>query len=102
VNEPQLPGGDSRRDFTKKLAVLAAAPLAAALPDDAAAQRPGEAIADSLLEIAKARFGDHITDAQLRDVKRGIMRNQQGAELLRRVKLTNADEPAMIFRADLP
>jgi len=93
----------SRRDFTRAVAALAAAPLVLA-PDEAVAQGAGDpalAVTDALFEIARARFGKHLSEEQLRELKRGIYRDQRGADYLRRVKLQNSDEPAVVFRADV-
>jgi hypothetical protein len=91
----------NRRDFGQALVAAAVTPLL--LSETADAQPvtdPATAIALALGEVARARFGKHLTDEQLKDVRRLIYRDQRGAELLHQVKLQNSDEPAVIFRAN--
>jgi hypothetical protein len=92
----------SRREFARTIAGLAATPLAASL---AAADTPAEssaAVATALTEIARARFGKLLSEEDVKHIRRSIQREQYGAGLLKQVKLLNSDEPAMIFRADVP
>jgi hypothetical protein len=80
------------------LALLAAAPLAAATP--AAAQEKPASVADALFAVARAKYGGHLNAEQLDEVRRAIQRDQFSAEQLRKVPLRNGDEPAFVFRAD--
>ncbi len=93
----------NRREFAQALAAAAAAPLLLP-PEPAAAQGAADPAAgvQALTDLARARFGKHITDEQLKDVRRGLARLQRAADLLRQVKLHNSDEPAVVFRADAP
>ena len=93
----------SRREFSKQVALLAAAPVAAATAQ--AQQKPADphlATAEALTEIVRQRSGKSLTEEQLALVKQGILRRLHSAELLKKVKLQNGDEPAFQFRADLP
>jgi hypothetical protein len=99
--DPDPGRGPTRREFAQALALLAAPVLGGS----AAAQQPADpaaAPADALTELARSRYGKHLTEDDLKNVKRSIQRGQLGAELLRKVKLANGDEPAFIFTADLP
>jgi hypothetical protein len=91
-----------RRQFGLAAVALAGglltSPTAAAEPEERPLVATGQALAESI----RARFGKHLTDAQLANVKRSVFRSLARAELLRSVPLTNADGPAVSFRADLP
>ena len=96
----------TRRQFTRNLAALAAAPLlgkaGAARAGDEPPPDPVAAAADALSEIARIRFGSFMTDDQLKAVKQSIRQSQNSAQFLKRSKLHNSDEPSFTFRADLP
>lgn len=108
----------SRREFTKTVAVtLACAPLAATLVQ---AQTPGKTkqapappnpqpspapakpspVAEAYAEVARARFGEQVTNEQFEQIKKDLEGNVRVAERLRAVKLKNADEPDFAFSAD--
>jgi hypothetical protein len=92
----------SRREFYQALAALAAAPVAS---QSAAAQNqanPISAVAENLAGIAKAKYGQHLTEEQMERLKQAVLRDLYGAESLKKVPLQNGDEPSFIFRADLP
>ncbi len=98
--------GSTRRDFAKAMALLAATPVVVAFNpvqahQTASVETPTTAV-DSLTEIVRLRYGKHLTEDQLKEVKKSIERNQRSADILRRSKLSNSDEPAFTFRADLP
>jgi hypothetical protein len=111
--DPSATGAPTRRQFGKKLALLAAAPLASpalatlAAPPAAADDKPRDvppavAVAEALTAIVRARHGKHLSDEQMKQVRLSILRSQLAAERLRKMELRNADEPAFIFRADRP
>jgi hypothetical protein len=89
----------SRREFA---AALAAAGLASGTAAAAADEPKPPSEAEALLLVIRARYGKHIEKEQLPQILGGIRRSLASAERLQRVKLTNADEPAVLFRADLP
>lgn len=94
-----MPRRCTRRQFVAAGAALAAAPA------DAAAQAeksPLEATADHLLEVVKLRHGRHLTAAQLRQVHASLLRGLGSAQRLRVLRLSNADDPAAAFSADVP
>ncbi|MBI3822687.1 MAG: twin-arginine translocation signal domain-containing protein [Planctomycetes bacterium] len=84
----------TRRRFLQAAAVGAALPLA-----DAVAQDPPSAD-QALLGIVRQRF-KFLSDAQLKAVQAGLQRSLASAEILKRTRLTQIDEPATIFVADL-
>jgi hypothetical protein len=111
----------SRRGFTKTLAaaVLAAPVIAASVsaqtppaksepkappnpqPTPTPAQQPPtpSPLAVAYTEIARLRFGEHLSDEQLESVKRDLEGNVRTAERLRAFKLKNSDEPDFVFGA---
>lgn len=101
----------SRRQFNKKAALLAATPVVAAIataaPTVQAADPPVaaetlDAQAAALAGIMRGRHGKYLTDEQLQRVQQRIQFNLQMAQRLRQFPLTNHDEPAVVFQADLP
>jgi hypothetical protein len=100
--QKRLPAQPTRRDFTRCLALLAAAPLAV---PTAPAQAAPETLADAaaaLLEVARARYGKHLSEEQLQALASSVARGVASAERMKRIPLRNGDEPAIIFQADLP
>jgi hypothetical protein len=63
---------------------------------------PNTEIAQALTAIARARYGKHLTDEGQKVVRRRIGSELRSAAQLKRIKLKNGDEPAFIFRADVP
>jgi hypothetical protein len=100
--------GTSRRAFVSAVGLAAAAPVVAHLSRAAAGDRPAtkatplEAAADALAEAVRVRHGKHLTAEQLKHIRQDIQHNLRAAESLRHVKLTNADEPAFTFSAEVP
>jgi hypothetical protein len=96
----------NRRDFGKKLAALAAAPLAgsAAYAADEPPKPPDAraATVQALMEIVKVRYGAHLTEEQMKSVQRSLQRGLLTADRLKQFPLKNSDEPDFVFRAELP
>lgn len=107
--------GTSRRRFAKAVAAtLAAAPLASGIgraqrptgaketpappnpQTGAQAQKPSP-VAEAYAEVARARFGGHLTAEQFEQVRKDLQANVQAAERLSAVKLRNEDEPDFVF-----
>ena len=55
--------------------------------------------ARELGEIARRRYGEYLDDEQFEGLVEDINWNVRGAESMRKVVLTNADEPDFLFRA---
>lgn len=55
--------------------------------------------ARQLGELARSRYGEYLDEKQLEGLVEDINWNVRGAESMRKVVLTNADEPDFIFRA---
>ncbi|MBC7933643.1 MAG: hypothetical protein H7Z38_24040 [Rubrivivax sp.] len=112
----------SRRSFTKALAAAAlTAPAIAAsvsaqtppaaksepkappnpqpAPTPAQQAQPPSPVAVAYTEIARLRFGEHLSAEQLENVKRDLEGNVRTAERLRAFKLRNSDEPDFVFGA---
>jgi hypothetical protein len=50
----------------------------------------------------RRRYAQYLNDEQLEAVKRSIERSLRGGDTLNKFALTNGDEPAFAFSADLP
>ena len=61
-------------------------------------QRPSP-LAEAYGEVARLRFGGHVTPEQVQAVKRDLEGNVRTAERLRAFKLKNSDEPDFAFEA---
>ena len=117
-------GRASRRRFAKTLAAAAlAAPAALAAraqtppatkepaappnpqttPTPAPQQPQGpprpSPLAEAYSEVARLRFGEHLSPEQMQAVKRDLEGNVRTAERLRAFKLKNSDEPDFAFEA---
>ena len=111
----------SRRAFAKRLALAAAAPAlagAAALAQTAPAPAPTpspspaptpvptpeapSSVAEALTEVAQIRWGKHLSGEQLGEIAKAVDGRLRGAEAMKKVALTNADEPEVVFFAELP
>lgn len=107
---------ESRRSFTKTItAAFVAAPLVASAaraqtpapkqapappnpqPSPALQSPTPSPLAEAYAEVARARFGDHLTPEELERVKRDLESNVRTTERLRAAKLQNADEPDFVF-----
>jgi hypothetical protein len=95
--------GSTRREFTRALALAAAAPLVAA--DGRAADPPkaegANELAQALAELVRRRHGKHLSAEQLAAVQRSIAGTLLAADRLRQFSLKNSDEPAFAFTADV-
>ncbi len=98
----------SRREFAERLALVAAAPLVALdLPltgvphgderKPAAQESEPSALAKTLAEGIRLRYGDRLTQEDLKTITRAIDSRLQNLERLYQVALTNADEPDFVF-----
>ena len=76
-----------------------AEPSAAPAPESETKEPSAEA--KRLGEIAKERYGQHLNEDQLRELVEDLDGGLQGAARLRKLGLSNADEPDFIFRAEL-
>jgi hypothetical protein len=95
------------------MAALAAVPLTAPLgnglaaddkPPAAKPEKPKSVIeaAAALTELARARFGKHLSKEQLDEIRKDLEENGVPAsEALSKVALKNRVEPAFVFHADL-
>jgi hypothetical protein len=107
----------SRRQFAKSVATtLIAAPLAASLvkaqtptkkeatappnPQPSPTPQKPSLLADAYTEVARVRFGEHLTPEQLEQVRKDLDGNVRTADRLRAVKLKNGDEPDFTFIAE--
>jgi hypothetical protein len=101
----------SRRAFAERLALAAAAPFVELdlplelrtpepTPHPPSVQQPEpSALAKTLAEAIRLRYGDRLTSDDLKTITAGIEQRLQGLDRLARVALTNADEPDFVFSA---
>jgi hypothetical protein len=97
---PALAG--ARLGFAQSAAGPAGAKPPAAPPASSAPAAEISPQARALAEVVKARYGKHLTEAQLEEVTKDLDRAVQNGEQLRAAKLRNADEPDFVFVADFP
>jgi hypothetical protein len=96
----------TRREFTKMLAAIAATPLIPhreylRLPLSQTQSPPAPSpAAEALLEVVRIRYGKIITEEQMNEIKQSIDQALRAADRLKQFKLTNGDEPAFAFSAD--
>src|SRR5262249_27171156 len=115
--------GNTRREFAKTLAALAALPLmgagkalgnterppyatavnpstmAPAIPQAQAPEKPLPE-AEALADVARILYGKNLNDDQMAEVKRSLSGRFRAAEAMKKIKLANGDEPAFIFSAN--
>ncbi len=117
------PATTSRRLFAKAIAAAATAvaapallPAAAALGQPAPAGTPVPAatptpvptpeapssVAEALTEVVRIRWGKNLSGEQLGEIAKSLDGRLRGAEAMKKVKLTNADEPDVVFFAEGP
>jgi hypothetical protein len=112
----------SRRSFAKTVAAaIVAAPLAARLaraqttpttrepaappkpePSPSPQQRqqqPPSPVALAYVEMARARFGDKLSDEELTRLRRNFEGKARTGDALGKAKLQNSDEPDFVFSA---
>ena len=99
----------SRRAFAEQLALAAAAPFVALDLPAATAPRPSppqgaqdtepSPLAKTLAEAVRLRYGDRLSDDDLKAITQAIHSRLQNVDQLYKVALTNADEPAFVFAA---
>src|ERR1035437_4088948 len=107
----------SRRGFAKSLALAAAAPALAGAgialgqtePTPSLAPTPvptpeaaPSSVAEALTDIARIRWGKHLSGEQLGEIAKSLDGRLKGAEAMKKVALTNADEPDIVFFAEFP
>lgn len=93
----------NRRQFAGSLTAAVLAPLGstAVVPAAPAAQSPVD-VAEALAQVARLRYGKHLTREQLRQVAQSIRRMVAQGERLRDEALSNDVEPAFRFQPELP
>jgi hypothetical protein len=89
----------NRRRFLKTVvaAGVVLAPPAAVQAGEPAAAAPQQALGD----FVRARFGEHLNAKQLQEARTEVNDMLRTADTIRRVALENADEPVVVFLAEL-
>ena len=107
-NPTGVPPHISRRAFAEQIALAAAAPLLlgditplAAQPAPQQPQQASEpsALAKTLAEAIRLRYGDRLSADDLATITRNIDGRLRGVDRLYQVGLANGDEPDFVFRA---
>jgi hypothetical protein len=99
----------SRRSFAESLAAAALAPLIGSPPEsirvprwrgglDPLREDPG-ALAKSLTEAIRAQYGSRLSSQDLAGIARQIQAGLERVEQLKKVELSNGDEPDFVFGA---
>ncbi len=92
--------GLSRRQFTQLAAAVAAATgIGATVAADEPA-KPAITEQQAVDAIIRQRYGKHLNEEQISRLTRRVMGLRFNADSLKRVPLTNGDEPAVIFQVD--
>src|SRR5262245_33766488 len=102
-----MPAEKDRREFHKSIGLLTAGSLGLTTMQAGAAQTAGDGnprtiAAAALMDIIRSRYGRFLNEEQLKRVRQKVLGNLSIAEALRRAPLQISDEPAFVFRADLP
>ena len=61
--------------------------------------QPPSPLALALVEVARLRFGEKLSEEDMTRLRRDVAGNLRAADALRAVKLKNADEPDFVFSA---
>ncbi|MGA7992994.1 MAG: hypothetical protein WCC53_16310, partial [Thermoanaerobaculia bacterium] len=82
----------------------AATPAPAAVPTPTPVPTPEAAssVAEALTEVVRIRFGKHLSGEQLGEIAKSLDGRLKGAEAMKKVALTNADGPDVVFFAEGP
>ncbi len=116
-NAPARPAATSRRRFATALAVAAGAPIlgralplagqAAPVPATAPAPSPSPtpapppAALEPMMQLVKAKYGQHLTPEQMEGVRKSVERSILNAERMTKMPLANSDEPDIVYFAAL-
>lgn len=104
----------TRRIFAKALATSAAVPAllpaaaafgqitptATPTPTPVPTPEAPSSVAEALTEVVRIRWGKHLSGDQLGEIAKSLDGRLKGAEAMKKVKLTNADEPDVVFFAE--
>jgi hypothetical protein len=111
MSDSNRPSASSRRGLAKSLA-LAGVGLAlgqtspaatpAATPTPVPTPEAPSSIAEALTEVVRIRWGKNLSGEQLGEIAKSLDGRLKGAEAMNKVTLTNADEPDVVFFAELP
>jgi hypothetical protein len=97
----------TRREFAKNLALVATVPLIGAPAatgseeEKSSKDKLPDGASEALTQIVQSRYGNYLTEEQVKEVKKSLEGRQRTAETMKKVKLANGDEPAFIFFAEV-
>jgi hypothetical protein len=98
----QTPRAKPHAPISPPVAPAPAATPPAGAPAAAPEDPTREADARDLFEIVKRHYGDRLDAAQLDAVGDDLKDNLGSGQALRKLDLTNADEPDVVFQAEMP
>ncbi|MFI5121071.1 MAG: hypothetical protein ACHQM4_11690, partial [Thermoanaerobaculia bacterium] len=84
------------------LGQTAAAPSLAPAPTLLPTPEAPSSVAEALTEVARIRWGKHLSGGQLGEIAIALDARLRGAEAMKKFPLTNADEPDVVFFAEIP
>jgi len=95
----------SRREFTEAIVLASLAPLLGARPgsmripalESVAGLEDPSSLANALAGAIRAQYGDRLSEADIGVITRQIQSSLERAAKVRKVPLTNGDEPDFIF-----
>jgi hypothetical protein len=93
----------NRREFAEAIALAALAPLLGGvstpgrMPSFAAAAEDPASLAKALAGAIRAQYGDRLSEADFSVITRQIQSALERAAKVRKVPLTNGDEPDFLF-----
>jgi hypothetical protein len=88
----------TRRRFLQVAALSSATATACATGAEAQDSAPrADNAARALTDVIRERFGRNLTETQVKSVEQRLTRQLATAELLKRTRLDNGDEPAFLF-----
>jgi hypothetical protein len=92
-------GGPALAESARKSKAASRPPEPTPSPTPASSEGEISAEARALAEVAKRRYGEHLSAADLEKVAKDLDGDLKGIQRLRERKLANADEPDATFRA---
>ncbi len=114
ASDAPAPASANRRRFVKTLAAAAGAPFLsrafileaqaapAPAPSPTPTPEPPSPVVEAMAEAMRAKFGKHLSPEQFEAAKKSLDRASKNSERMKQVKLTNADEPDVVFFAAVP
>ena len=78
------------------------APTPSPTPTPVPTPEAPSSVAEALTEVVRIRWGKNLSGEQLGEIAKSLDGRLKGAEAMKKVALTNVDEPDVVFFAELP